>query len=185
MLFWLPDYFSGTFHLDLKKPGWALVIIYTATTVGSIGGGFLSSFFIKNGWSVNKARKTTLFIFAILVLPLVTAQFITNIWLAVVLISLAAASHQAWSANMLILPTDMFPKKIISSVTGIGGMAGSVGGILFPLLVGYILDAAAKNGDKTSGYNIIFIICGFAYLLAWIIIQLFIPKIKKVESVYQ
>ncbi len=179
-LLWLPDYFSGTFHLDLKKPGWPLVIVYTATTVGSIGGGYLSSYFISRGWTAYKARKTAMFIFALCVLPVVTAQYATNMWVAVALISLAAAAHQAWSANIFTTASDMFPKKAISSVIGIGGMAGSVGGILFPLLVGNILDYFKTAGDKTAGYNLIFIFCGCAYLLAWIIMHFLNPKMKRV-----
>ncbi len=181
LLFWLPDYFSGAFHLDLKKPGWPLAIVYTATTVGSIGGGFLSSYFIKRGWTINKARKTAMLIIAFIVLPIAAARFATSISIVVTLISLAAAGHQAWSANIFTLVSDMFPKKDISSVVGIGSMAGSVGGILFPLLIGYVLDAAIANGNKTAGYNFIFILCGVAYLLAWIIIQLLVPKLQKAD----
>jgi len=179
-LLWLPDYFSGTFHLDLKKPGWPLVIVYSATTIGSIGGGYLSSYFIKRGWTAYKARKTAMFIFALCVLPVVTAQYATNMWIAVALISLAAAAHQAWSANIYTTASDMFPKKAISSVIGIGGMAGSAGGILFPLLVGNILDYFKAAGDKTAGYNLIFIFCGCAYLLAWLVMHLLNPKMKRV-----
>lgn len=180
-LFWLPDYFSGTFHLDLKKPGWPLVIVYTATSIGSIGGGYLSSYFIKKGWPVYKARKTAMFIFAICVLPVLTARYTHNMWVAVALISLAAAAHQAWSANIFTTASDMFPKKTVSSVVGIGGMAGSVGGILFPLLVGNILEYYKNAGDKTPGYNIIFLICGLAYLAAWLLMHFLMPKMRRVE----
>ncbi|MDQ2752596.1 MAG: MFS transporter, partial [Bacteroidota bacterium] len=152
-----------------------------ATTVGSIGGGFLSSYFIRRGWTVNKARKTAMLIIAFIVLPVVAARFATGISIIVTLISLAAAGHQAWSANIFTLVSDMFPKKDISSVVGIGSMAGSVGGFLFPMLIGYVLDAAIANGNKTAGYNFIFILCGVAYLLAWIIIQLLVPKLQKAK----
>lgn len=180
-LFWLPDYFSGTFHLDLRKPGWPLVIVYTATSIGSIGGGFLSSYFIRKGWPVYRARKTAMLIFAICVFPIVGARYATDMWVAVALISLAAACHQAWSANIYTVASDMFPKRAISSVIGIGGMAGSVGGILFPLLVGYILDYFKALGNKTAGYNIIFTICGVAYLAAWLIMHFLVPKMKRVQ----
>ncbi|WDF56736.1 MFS transporter [Mucilaginibacter sp. KACC 22063] len=175
-LFWLPSYFSSTFNLDLKKPSLPLVIVYTATTIGSIGGGYLSSYFISRGWPVYKARKTAMFIFALCVIPITAARFATDIWQAVALISLAAAAHQAWSANMLTTASDMFPKRAVSSVVGIGGMAGSVGGIVFPLFIGFVLDAAKKAGNITTGYNIIFIICGCAYMVAWIIMHLLTPK---------
>ncbi|AYL95452.1 MFS transporter [Mucilaginibacter celer] len=180
-LFWLPSYFSSTFNLDFKKPSLPLILVYTATSIGSIGGGYLSSYFIKKGWPVFKARKTAMFIFALCVLPIILAMYATNVWQAVALIGLAAAAHQAWSANIFTTASDMFPKKALSSVVGIGGMAGSVGGILFPLLVGNILEFYKKAGHITVGYNIIFIICGCAYLLAWIIMHLLSPKMKPVN----
>lgn len=179
-LFWLPGYFSSTFNLDLKKPSLALILVYTATTIGSIGGGYLSGYFIDKGWAISKARKTSMLIFAICVVPIMLAQYCTNIWQAVALISLAAAAHQAWSANIYTIASDMFPKNALSSVIGIGGMAGSVGGILFPLVVGILLDKYKLAGNITIGYNILFVICGSAYLLAWLIMQYFAPKNEKV-----
>ena len=122
-----------------------------------------------------------MFIFALLVMPIMAAQYTTNIWQAVFLISLAAAAHQAWSANIFTTASDMFPKKAVSSVVGIGGMAGSVGGILFPLMVGIILDKYKLLGDIGAGYNIIFIICGCAYLVAWLVMHLFAPKMEQVK----
>lgn len=180
-LFWLPGYFSDTFQLDLTKPGWPLVIVYSATTIGSIGGGYLSSFFIKQGWPVYRARKTTMFIVALLVVPIVFARLVPSMWGIVALISLTAAAHQAWSANIFTTASDMFPKRAVSSVVGIGGMAGSIGGILFQPLVGIILDYFDKLGNKTVGYNIIFIICGSAYLVAWIIMHFLSPRMKEVK----
>jgi ACS family hexuronate transporter-like MFS transporter len=180
-LFWLPGYFSDTFKLDLTKPGWPLVIVYTATTVGSIGGGYLSSFLIKKGWPVAKARKISMLFFAICVVPVVTARFFDSEWIIVGLISLAAAAHQAWSANIFTTASDMFPKRAVSSVVGIGGMAGSIGGILFQPLVGIILDYFQRLGNKTIGYNIIFAICGSAYLVAWLVMHFLIGKRTKVE----
>ena len=175
-LFWLPSYFSTSFSLDLKKPGWPLVIIYMATSIGSIGGGYLSSYFIQKGWPVYKARKTAMFIFALCVLPIMSAKYATNMWVAVALISLAAAAHQAWSANIFTVASDMFPKKAISSVVGIGGMAGSIGGVLFPIFVGYILETYRQLGDSTAGYNIIFFVCGLMYMLAWAVMHFISPK---------
>lgn len=180
-LYWLPSYFAEAFKLNLSKPSPELVIVYTATTVGSIGGGYLSGYFIKKGWPVFRARKTSMLIFAFLVMPIMAAQYTTNIWQAVVLISLAAAAHQAWSANIFTTASDMFPKKAVSSVVGIGGMAGSVGGIFFPLLVGIILDNYKAAGNIGAGYNVIFIICGFAYLLAWGVMHVFSPKMERVD----
>jgi len=180
-LFWLPSYFSSTFNIDLKKPSLPLVIVYSATTIGSIGGGYLSSWLIKRGWPIFKARKTAMLIFAICVTPIILARFATNIWQAVGLIGLAAGAHQAWSATIFTTASDMFPKRAVSSIVGIGSMAGAVGGIFFPALIGFILESNKQAGHILVGYNIIFFICGCAYLLAWVIMHFLSPKMKKVE----
>jgi MFS transporter, ACS family, hexuronate transporter len=175
-LFWLPSYFSSTYELDLKKPSLELIIIYSATTIGSILGGYFSSALIKRGWPVIKARKRALFIFAILELSIILAQYTTAAWMAVGIISLAVAVHQAWATNVFTIASDMFPTEAVSSVVGIGGMAGAVGGILFPILVGYLLDGYKAAGNLTGGYNLLFTICGFTYLTAWTIIHLLTRK---------
>ena len=180
-LFWLPSFFAEAYNIDLKKPNLQLVIVYTATTIGSVGGGYLSSYLIRRGWLVFKARKISMLVFAFCVLPIMTAPYAGNVWIAVGLISLAAASHQAWSANIFTTVSDMFPKKAVSSVVGIGGMAGSTGGILFPILVGALLDHYKALGDIVVGYNILFVICGFGYLLAWVIMHLLAPKMERVN----
>ncbi|TSD67237.1 MFS transporter [Inquilinus sp. KBS0705] len=180
-LFWLPSYFSSTFNLDLKKPSLPLVLVYTATTIGSIGGGYLSSWFIKRGMPIFRARKTAMLMFALCVLPIFAARFATNIWQAVGLISLATAAHQAWSANIFTTASDMFPKRAVSSVVGIGSMAGATGGIFFPILIGFILERYKEAGDLTGGYNIIFSVCASAYLVAWFIMHLLTPKMKPVN----
>ncbi|HEX8607929.1 MAG TPA: MFS transporter, partial [Pedobacter sp.] len=180
-LFWLPSYFSSTFSLDLKKPSLQLMIIYAATTVGSIGGGYLSSLLIKKGWPVLKARKTVLFVFAILEVSIILAQFAKEAWVAVGLISLAVAVHQAWATNVFTMASDMFPTESVSSVVGIAGMAGAVGGILFPILIGSLLDTYKAAGNLTGGYNLIFTLCGFTYLIAWTIIHFLTKKSEKVE----
>lgn len=180
-LFWLPSYFSSTFSLDLKKPSLQLMIIYAATTVGSFAGGYLSSRLIKKGWPVLKARKTVLLIFAVMEVSIILAQFATGAWMAVILISIAVAVHQAWATNIFTTASDMFPKEAVSSVVGIGGMAGAVGGILFPILVGSLLDSYKASGNITAGYNLLFTICGFTYLVAWTIIHLLTRKVEKVK----
>jgi ACS family hexuronate transporter-like MFS transporter len=136
---------------------------------------------IKKGWTVAKARKTAMFAFALCVLPIALIQFTGNKWHAVALIALAAAAHQAWSANIYTTVSDMFPKNAISSVVGIGGMAGSIGGILFPILVGKLLDFYKNAGDINIGYNLLFVFCGLAYLTAWLLMHLFAPKMEKVQ----
>ncbi|WP_461067062.1 MFS transporter [Spirosoma horti] len=180
-LFWLPSYFSSTFKLDLKKPSLELMLIYTATTVGSVGGGYLSSWLIKRGWPTLKARKTVLIVFAGLELSIILAQFATDVWAAVGLISLAVAAHQAWATNVFTMASDLFPKQAVSSAVGIAGMAGAVGGIFFPMLVGSLLDSYKAAGNLSGGYNLLFTICGCTYLLAWIIIHLLTRKPKLVD----
>ena len=180
-LFWLQDYFATTFHLDTKKPNLYLAVLYTLVSIGSIGGGYLSSALISRGWSVWKARKTSMLIFALLVIPVIAVRFGPGIWTAVALIGLAGAAHQAWSANIFTTASDMFPKRAVSSVVGIGSMAGSVGGIIFPEIVGRILDTYKQAGDVQSGYGIIFLMCGSAYLLAWLVMHLLTPTMQPVQ----
>ena len=179
-LFWIPSYFASAFHLDLKKPSFELAVLYTSTTIGSVGGGFLPGWLHKRGWPLFKARKMSMLLFALCVTPIMLAQYVTNIWMAVALISLAASAHQAWSANMFTTASDMFPQRAVSSVVGIGGLAGSVGGILFPLLVGRLLDAYKAAGDITAGYNVLFVGCSCAYLLAWGLMHVFAPRLERV-----
>lgn len=180
-LFWLPSYFAEAYNIDLKKPNLQLVIVYTATTIGSVGGGYLSSYLIRKGWKVFKARKMSMLFFAFCVIPIITAPNAGNVWIAVGLISLAAAAHQAWSANIFTTVSDMFPKHAVSSVVGIGGMAGSLGGMLFPLLVGSLLDHYKSLGNIVTGYNILFVICGFGYLIAWLLMHLLAPRMERVK----
>jgi len=180
-LFWLPAYFSSIFNLDLTKISPELMIIYTATTVGSIGGGYFSSWLIKRGWPTLKARKSALLLFAILEISVILAQFASNVWVAVGLLSLAVAVHQAWATNVFTIASDLFPKQAVSSVVGIGGMAGAIGGIFFPLLVGTLLDSYEGAGNIAGGYQLIFTICGLTYLTAWLIIHLLTRNSKTVS----
>jgi ACS family hexuronate transporter-like MFS transporter len=180
-LFWLPSYFSTTFELDLKKPSFELMIIYAATTVGSIFGGYFSSYLVKKGWETLKARKTALLIFAVLELSIIMAQFAKGPWVAVGLLSIAVAAHQAWAANVFTMASDMFPSQVVSSVVGIGGMAGALGGILFPIFIGAVLDKYKAAGNIQAGYNLIFTICGCTYLIALLIIHLLTKNKVKVR----
>ncbi|HTE07521.1 MAG TPA: MFS transporter [Flavitalea sp.] len=180
-LFWLPSYFAAHFSLDLRKPSLQLMTIYAATTVGSIGGGYFSSWLIKRGWPVLNARKISLLIFAILEVSIIITQFANSPWVAVGLISLAVAVHQAWAANVFTMASDMFPTEAVSSVVGIGGMAGAIGGILFPILVGTLLDKYKASGDLVAGYNVLFTVCGFTYLITLSIIHLLTRNKQKVE----
>ncbi|MDJ1504064.1 MFS transporter [Xanthocytophaga agilis] len=180
-LYWLPAYFNASFNIDISKGGLPLATLYTFASIGSIGGGYLSGYLIKKGWLVFKARKTSMLFFALCVVPIMAIQFTTNIWQAVALLSLATAAHQAWSANIFTTASDMFPKKAVSSVVGIGGMAGSLGGFVFPYIIGQLLDHYKALGNITTGYNILFVICGLAYLIAWGFMHLFAPKMEKVN----
>ncbi len=175
-LFWLPSYFSSTFNLDLTKPSLELMIIYSATTVGSISGGYFSSQLIKKGMAALRARKTVLLVIAFLELSIILAQYVTNVWVAVGLISLAVALHQAWATNIFTTASDMFPKQAVSSVVGIGGMAGAIGGIFFPMFVGYLLDSYKESDNLSGGYNVLFTLCGITYLITWTIIHMLTRK---------
>jgi ACS family hexuronate transporter-like MFS transporter len=171
-LFWIPSYFNTTYHLNLTSSAIHVSTVYIIASFGSILGGYLSGWLIRRGIPIDKARKYSMFIFACCVVPIFFVRYTNGIWPAVWLISLAAAAHQAWSATIYTVAGDMFPKKILSSVIGIGGMAGSAGGILFPFLIGILLDHFKLLGQLGTGYNIIFGICAVAYLLAWTIMQI-------------
>lgn len=170
-LFWLPDFLNKKHGLDLKTFGLPIAIIYIIADVGSIGGGYISSRLIKQGWSINSSRKTAMLICALAVVPIVIASMTSSLWLAVILIGIAAAAHQGWSANIFTLSSDMFPKQAVGSVVGIGGMFGAIGGMVISPLVGYIL-------QTTGSYVPIFIIAASAYLVALFIIHLLAPKLE-------
>jgi len=173
-LFWLPDFLHKRHGLDLKTFGPSVAAVYIVSDLGSIGGGWLSSHLIHRGWSVNAARKTTMLICALAVTPIFLAQYVSSLWLAVAIISLAAAAHQAWSANLFTLASDMFPRKAVGSVYGIGGTAGAVGGMLFSLFIGQVL-------EKSGAYTLIFLVSGSVYLLALLIIQLLSPRLQEAK----
>lgn len=176
-LFWLPDFLQKQHGLDIKTFGPPIAVIYIIADVGSIGGGYISSKLIKMGWTINKSRKTAMLICALAVLPIVIASVTSSLWLAVVLIGIAAAAHQGWSANIFTLTSDMFPKQAVGSVVGIGGMFGSIGGMIISPLVGYIL-------QTTGSYVPIFIIAASAYLIALGIIHLLAPRLEPAKIVY-
>ncbi|MFT9018794.1 MFS transporter [Acetobacter malorum] len=171
ILFWLPSYFSDRYHLDLQHLGFPLMAVYCSTSVGSVGGGWISSFLIGRGWKVANARRFTMLMMALLVIPLCFSAQVGTMWGMVGLLSVAAAAHQGWSANIYSMPADYFSKSMIASVQGIGGMAGSIGGMLFPVFIGIILDHYRSVNNINTGYYVLFIVCGSAYMLAWLLIQ--------------
>src|SRR5215510_14241970 len=165
-LFWLPDFLHKRHGLGLKDFGWPLVVVYLLADVGSIGGGCLSSSLIKRGWTINAGRKLAMLICALAVVPIVFAAQTSNLWVAVLLSGVAAAAHQGWSCNLFTTTSDMFPRRAVGSVVGIGGMAGALGGATLAVAIGYILETTGRN------YSLIFFIAGIAYLFALLVIHL-------------
>jgi ACS family hexuronate transporter-like MFS transporter len=173
-LFWLPKYLQETFGLTLDAIIIPTLVAYNAASVGSIGGGEISSRLIKRGWSVNAARKTAMLVCVLCILPVFCAPFSKSMWLVVGLVSLAMAAHQGWSANLFTIASDMFPRSAVGSVVGIGGAMGAVGGVLLQKAAGYIV-------TWTHSYFLLFMICGSAYVIALAIIQLLSPKLAPAE----
>ena len=183
-LFWLPDFLKKQYHLTSKELMWPVAIVYIISSFGSIGGGWLPMKLINKNMPVFKARKTSMLIYAFCVIPIVFAQMLgsINMWLAVMVIGLAAAAHQAWSANIFTTVSDMFPKKATASVTGIGGMFGGIGGILLSLLVQKRMFVYYESiGQIQTGYYIMFFICGASYLTAWLIMHFLVPRMQKID----
>jgi ACS family hexuronate transporter-like MFS transporter len=173
-LFWMPSYFSARFHLDLAHLGLPLIIVYSASAVGSIGGGWLPAPFRRLGLSATHARLAAMLACACLVVPIFTAAYVQSEWAAIALLSAAAAAHQGWSANLLTTTSDMFPRSAVGSVTGIGSMAGAAGGALLATYAGHIL-------QLTHSYASLFGIAAGAYLVALLMLVLFAPGLRKVE----
>jgi len=183
-LFWLPDFLESQYGLKGTAVSLPVALVYSMSTIGSIWGGWLPMNFINKGWPNFKARKTSMFIYALLVLPIVLAQAAgsINMWLAVVVIGIAASAHQAWSANIFTTVSDMFPKRATATVTGIGGMAGAVGGILLSAAVQKNMFVYYRSIHKIeTAYYIMFGVCGGAYLLAWLIMHFLVPKMTPVD----
>lgn len=174
-LYWLPGFLYTKYGLSITKMTVPLLIIYNMSAIGSIFGGWLPAKFISMGWSLNKSRKVAMLIYACAVVPIMAAGSVPTIWHAIGLISLAAAAHQAWSANMFTLASDMFPRRAVGSVVGIGGFGGAVAMMFFGTFIGFVLKLTNNN------YVPVFIMSGSAYLLALLIIQALAPKLKMVD----
>jgi ACS family hexuronate transporter-like MFS transporter len=175
-LIWLPDFFKKTRNLDITHSWLFLVAIYAIITVLSNFGGWLPGYLMSRGWSVTRARKTSMFIFALCVVPILFVTSVGN-WSAVLLIGLAGSAHQAWSASLYSTASDMFPKRAVASLIGLGSTAGSTAGIFFPILAGELLDKF-----QAGGYTILFIICAFAYLVGFGLNHLFAPKFEEISA---
>lgn len=183
-LFWLPDFLNKEYSLSGTDVALPVALVYTLSSIGSIGGGWVPLNFIRRGWPAFRARKTSMLLIAFFVLPIVFAQELgqVNMWLAVLIIGIAAAAHQAWSANIFTTVSDMFPKRAVASVTGIGGMAGGLGGILLSALVQKQMFVYYESINQLeTAYFIMFLICGGAYLCAWLLMHLLVPKMKPIN----
>lgn len=174
-LFWLPKFLAREHHVTGLALIPYLTTVYLIADIGSVGGGYLSSMLIKRGWSINSARKTALLTFALMMPPVIIASQTKSVWLAILLIGLATSAHQGWSANIFTIPSDMFPRKAIGTVIGIGSCAGGLGGVLVAEFAGRVLNA------NPSFYLPMFIVAGVAYLIALGIIQMLAPKLEPVQ----
>jgi len=170
-LFWLGKFLASEYNLSLAKIGLPMIIVYLMADVGSIAGGWLAGRFVRMGWNMNQARKGAMLVSALCVAPVVLVTYVDNLWVAVGLIGLAMAGHQGWSANVLTLPSDMFPRQTVASVVGIGGFAGAVGGMAMSYFTGSQL-------QSTGSYSTIFLIAGSAYLVALVVVHLLAPRLE-------
>ena len=173
-LFWIPDFLSKTHGINIKEVVLPLIIIYAVSSIGGIGGGWISSNFIKKGKSVDYARKMTILMCAIIVLPVMFVSQVSNLWVAVGLISLAAAGHQGWASNIFTIVSDIYPKNAVGSMMGLSGFMGAIGGALSASFVGILL-------ESTGSYFFIFLLASSVYLLNWVILKISIKKIEPLK----
>jgi ACS family hexuronate transporter-like MFS transporter len=171
-LFWLPKFLDSRFGVQLGGLTMPLIVIYMIADVGSVGGGWLSGGLMKTGMPLNRARKITMLLAAMLIVPTMFAPQVSGMWPAVLLVSLAAAAHQWWSANLYTLASDMFPRRAVASIIGFGGFAGAMGGVIFQRTVGYMLQ------QDPNAYRYIFMFCGSIYLVALACIHLIVPRLE-------
>ena len=183
-LFWLPAYLKAQYGIIDQGVMLPLFVLYTISMAGSIGGGWFPIHFIKKGYSPYDGRMKAMMVIAVFPLIILLAQplgYITY-WVPVLLIGIGAAAHAAWSANIFTTVSDMFPKKAVASVVGIGGMAGGIGGVLVTKIGGWLFDHYKKLGHIETGYTIMFTFCAIAYLLAWVIMKSLVPKYKVITD---
>jgi MFS transporter, ACS family, hexuronate transporter len=183
LLFWLPSFLSDQYNLSNTQIALPLAVLYSMTMVGSISGGWFPIYFYKKGYSAYDGRLKAMLLIAIIPLVMLLVQPLgyLTLWIPVILIGLCASAHQAWSANMYSVVSDMFPKAAVASVTGIGGMAGGIGGALTSYFVGRLLDFYKLTGSAATGYTIVFSICAVSYLFAWCVMKLLVPKMKIIK----
>lgn len=183
-LFWLPAYLKDQYHMTGTQIILPLTVLYSLTMFGSIGGGWFPIYFIKKGYTPYDGRMKAMLLIAIVPLVVLLAQHLGGIsfWMPVLLIGVAASAHQAWSANLFTTVSDMFPKKSIASVIGIGGMAGGLGGVIVTKTGGALFDKYKALGHIETGYTMMFAFCAIAYLMAWVIMKTLVPKYKSVVA---
>ncbi|MFL5774623.1 MAG: MFS transporter, partial [Flavisolibacter sp.] len=183
-LFWLPKYLEAQYGMVKTDVMLPLAVLYSMTMVGSIGGGWFPMYFIRKGYTPYDGRMKAMFFIALIPLLVLAAQPLGHItfWIPVILIGIGASAHQAWSANIFTTVSDMFPKKAIGSVIGIGGMAGGIGGVLISKLGGALFDHYKSLGHIQTGYTIMFAICAVAYLIAWMVMKALVPKYKPITD---
>jgi ACS family hexuronate transporter-like MFS transporter len=182
-LFWLPAYLKAQYGMTGTQITFPLAILYSMTMFGSIGGGWFPVHYMKKGLTPYDARMKAMLIIALIPLLVLLAQpfgYLTY-WVPVILIGIGASAHQAWSANIFTTVSDMFPKKAIGSVIGIGGMAGGIGGVVISKLGGGLFDHYKTLGHIQTGYTIMFAICALAYIVAWAVMKALVPKMKHVN----
>lgn len=183
-LFWLPAYLKDQYHMTGTEMMIPLSVLYSMTMIGSVGGGYFPLYFIKKGYHPYDGRIRAMLLIAVIPLVVLAAQPLAGIsyWYPVLLIGIGTSAHQAWSANMYTTVSDMFPKKAVASVIGIGGMSGSMGGVIVTQISGTIFDFYKKQGHIEKGYTLMFIYCALAYLIAWLIIKTLVPKYKPITD---
>lgn len=183
-LFWLPKYLSSQYGMSTTDIALPLAVLYSMTMVGSIGGGWFPAFFMKRGYAPYDGRMRAMLVIAFFPLVVLLAQPLGGIsfWLPVLLVGVGASAHQAWSANLFTTVSDMFPKRTVASVVGIGGMAGGMGGVAVSKLGGWIFDAYGARGEPGTGYMIMFSICALAYLAAWLVMKALVPRHKQIDD---
>jgi ACS family hexuronate transporter-like MFS transporter len=183
-LFWLPKYLDAQYGMVDTAIMLPLAVLYSMTMVGSIGGGWFPVYFINKGYTPYDGRMKAMFIIALFPLVVLLAQPLggSTFWIPVFFIGIGASAHQAWSANIFTTVSDMFPRKAVASVTGIGGMAGGIGGVLISKLGGALFDHYKALGHIQTGYTIMFAICAVAYLIAWIVMKILVPKYRPITD---
>jgi ACS family hexuronate transporter-like MFS transporter len=182
-LFWLPSFLKEQYGLTKTQLAFPTALVFIIATIGSVYGGWLPLKLISGGMEVFKARKRAMLIYAACALPVLICQWIGgySLWFAVLMIGFAASAHQAWSANLYTTVSDMFPKYAVASVIGAGGMLGGIGGILVSKVAGALFDYYKGLGHIGTGYFLVFLYCGVAYLLAWTLMHYFVPRMERID----